>query len=93
METSEVSEKFVPLPKRDNLLGDLLVGLKRFRNVAMRKELFLNQGSQQKEKEEKRNISKRKTTGNAISSNIERILKYLKNSRAVIIPTDKTNNF
>ena len=30
--------------------------------------------------------------GNAINSNIEQILKDLKNSRAVI-PTDKTNNF
>ena len=35
----------------------------------------------------------KKTTGNAISSNIKQILKDLKNSRAVIIPMDKTNNF
>ena len=157
MVTSEISEKFVPLPKRDNSLGDLLVGLKRFRNVVRWKEFFLNQQKEneektsesendllsnaeviQEEKEfprslgtnlkptickqapigsnnlesflsevestlinqvydyyevKKRNISKRKTTGNAISSNIERILKDLMNSRAVIIPTDKTNNF
>ena len=52
MVTSEISEKFVPVPKRDNSLGDLLVGLKRFRNVVRWKEFFLNQQIQQKEKEE-----------------------------------------
>ena len=33
MVTSETSEKYVPSPRRDNVLGDLLIGLKRFNNV------------------------------------------------------------
>ena len=41
MVTSGISEKFVPMPNRKNLLGNLLVGLKRFRNVVRWKEFIL----------------------------------------------------
>ena len=58
MVTCEVSEKFVSLPKRKNLLGDLLDGFKRFRNFVRWKKFFLSQGNQKKENEEK--MSERK---------------------------------
>ena len=41
MVTSGISENFVPMSNQDNLLGNLLVGLKRFRSVVRWKELFL----------------------------------------------------
>ena len=53
MVTSEILEKCVPLPKHNNSLGDLLVGLIFFRNVVRWKEFFLSQRIQQKENEEK----------------------------------------
>ena len=39
--TRGISEKNIPLPNRDSLLSDLLIGLKRFRNVVRWKEFFL----------------------------------------------------
>ena len=52
MVMSEVLEKFFPLRKHYNFLGDLLVGFKRFKNVVRWIKFFFNQEIQQKEKEE-----------------------------------------
>ena len=38
--TSETSDKFVPPPIQNEVLSDLFIGLKRFKNNARRKEFF-----------------------------------------------------
>ena len=38
--TTETSDKFVPAPKKDEILADLLIGLKRFSNTVRWKEFF-----------------------------------------------------
>ena len=46
--TNETSDKFVPAPSRNQILSDLLIGLKRFRNVVRWKHFF----AEKKRKEE-----------------------------------------
>ena len=48
--TSETSDKFVFTPQKDSILGDLLIGLKRFRNTVRWKWFF--QEKKRKEKEQ-----------------------------------------
>ena len=42
--TSEILEKFVPEPNKASVLGDLLIGIKRFRNAVRVKAFFVEQG-------------------------------------------------
>jgi hypothetical protein len=52
MVTSETSEKYVPSPQWDTVLGDLLIGLKRFKNVTRWKEFFLKEHDNKNEEVE-----------------------------------------
>ena len=60
--TSGISGKFVLAPKKDKVLGDVLIGLRRYRNSTRWKEFFLNN------KDEDQNVQSFTTSPTSLSS-------------------------
>ena len=71
--TSETSEKYIPSPKHKDILCDLLIGLKKFRNTVRSKEFFINMKSTNNHINSNINVndSTHPTNNNAIKENID----------------------